>query len=170
MSWRDRGSWDWERLAAPRVKHIIDKLAQVGWTIRADSGRDYDAPEYWLVSGEGERVLSEEIEQLIRDGWLESFNGGYRLSDAGRQAYMRSTDELRDGKLYVPVLKCDHKGTQYGWGDTAGNGEIWCQKCGEKLWGKRPADETPHCKPHGNPEPCPVCNARPSDETKDEQR
>lgn len=41
---------------------------------------------------------------LIHRGWVENLaNGsGYRISDAGKLAYMRSTDELCDGKLIHP--------------------------------------------------------------------
>lgn len=41
---------------------------------------------------------------LIHRGWVEDLaNGsGYRLSDAGMKAYLRSTDELRDGRLVHP--------------------------------------------------------------------
>jgi hypothetical protein len=41
---------------------------------------------------------------LIHRGWVEDLaNGsGYRISEAGKLAYLRSTDELRDGKLVHP--------------------------------------------------------------------
>lgn len=44
------------------------------------------------------------VSHLIHHGWLESFSngGGYRLSDAGKLAYLRSTDELDDGALIDP--------------------------------------------------------------------
>lgn len=42
---------------------------------------------------------------MLHHGWLESTTGcgGYRLSDAGLLAYLRSTDELGDGKLIDPT-------------------------------------------------------------------
>jgi hypothetical protein len=41
---------------------------------------------------------------LIHRGWVVDLaNGsGYRISDEGKQAYLRSTDELRDGTLVHP--------------------------------------------------------------------
>lgn len=42
------------------------------------------------------QVTAETISRFINRGWLESFanSGGFRLSDEGFKAYMRSTDEL----------------------------------------------------------------------------
>lgn len=42
---------------------------------------------------------------MLHHGWLESTTGcgGYKLSDAGKLAYLRSTDELGDGKLVDPT-------------------------------------------------------------------
>lgn len=44
------------------------------------------------------------VDRLIHYGWLESLanGGGYRMSDAGKIAYLRSTDELGDGALVDP--------------------------------------------------------------------
>ena len=44
------------------------------------------------------------IDVLFHRGWLESMpNGGtFKLSDAGLLAYLRSTDELGDGRLLHP--------------------------------------------------------------------
>ena len=41
---------------------------------------------------------------MLRHGWLENTAGcgGYRLTDEGRIAYIRSTDEMGDGKLVDP--------------------------------------------------------------------
>lgn len=46
----------------------------------------------------------DDFDVLIHRGWLESMaNGGsYRLTDAGKLAYLRSTDEMGDGKLTHP--------------------------------------------------------------------
>jgi hypothetical protein len=84
------------------IKNVIGKLAQPGWLICTHDLGGFDGSEYWLEKREGERVTGHDIRVLMREGWLESFNGGYRLSDAGRAAYMRSTDELGDGKLLAP--------------------------------------------------------------------
>lgn len=47
---------------------------------------------------------SHVFDVLIHRGWVEDLaNGsGYRISDAGKLAYLRSTDELQDGKLVHP--------------------------------------------------------------------
>ncbi len=53
------------------------------------------------------RVLTPEIgplwDELCRGGWLEPMaNGGtFKLSDAGLKAYLRSTDELGNGRLEI---------------------------------------------------------------------
>lgn len=83
------------------VPQIVQALAS-GAVIRTDGGRDHDPPDYILDSG-SPRVLDTTVVNMIRDGWLESFNGGYRLTDAGKCAYMRSTDEVGDGKLVAPM-------------------------------------------------------------------
>jgi hypothetical protein len=82
------------------VPQIVQVLA-CGAVIRTDGGRDHDPPDYILDSG-SPRVLDTTIVNMIHDGWLESFNGGYRLTDAGRASYMRSTDELGNGVLVAP--------------------------------------------------------------------
>ncbi len=51
------------------------------------------------------RVNNTDIVRMLNNGWLDSYNGGYRLTDAGRLAFMRSTDEMGDGKLYSPEAK-----------------------------------------------------------------
>jgi hypothetical protein len=47
------------------------------------------------------RMQAGQFDRLMREGWLESAPNGasYVLSDRGRKAYLRSTDELGDGKL-----------------------------------------------------------------------
>lgn len=44
------------------------------------------------------------LTRLIHHGWVVSMTGcgGYQLSEAGLQAYLRSTDELGDGALVDP--------------------------------------------------------------------
>lgn len=41
---------------------------------------------------------------MLHHGWLESTAGcgGYKLTDKGRRRYIRSTDEMGDGKLVDP--------------------------------------------------------------------
>lgn len=84
------------------VRSVIEKLVQSGWVIRRHDLGEYDGHEYWLEKREGERLTAFDVQDLVKAGWLEPFNGGFKLSDAGRAAYMRSTDELGDGKLISP--------------------------------------------------------------------
>lgn len=85
------------------VRDVIARLVQPGWTIRTHDLGGYDGREHWLEKHEGERLNDKDISDLLRDGWIRSFNGGYELTDAGRAAHMRSTDELGDGKLIAPA-------------------------------------------------------------------
>lgn len=50
------------------------------------------------------QISSEQWNRLGRQGWLKPFanNGGAWLSDAGRLAYIRSTDELGNGVMVPP--------------------------------------------------------------------
>ena len=84
------------------IRQIIEKLAQPGWTIRTNDLGEYDGYEYLLEFSE-RHDIGNKLSQLIREGWIEGFNGGFRLTDAGHKAYMRSTDELGDGALRPPL-------------------------------------------------------------------
>jgi hypothetical protein len=70
---------------------------------------DRDATSYQLVTFRAE-VSAAQVEQLNRAGWLHGFpNGcGAWLSDAGRAQYIKSTDEMGDGKLVSPVEGAAH--------------------------------------------------------------
>ena len=50
-------------------------------------------------------VTPDQWNRLADGGWLKGFanGGGAWLSDEGRRAYLRSTDEMGDGKLVPPV-------------------------------------------------------------------
>lgn len=87
--------------ASAEVKQVVERLA-TGFIIRAEDLGGYDGHDYWLEKSERHRMFADQISRMIQDGWLDSFNGGYRLTDEGRKAYLRSTDELGDGKLYLP--------------------------------------------------------------------
>jgi hypothetical protein len=78
------------------LRDIVELLAGPEAILRygEDSGAD-------LVTTHG-HVTNEDLAQMIDDGWLYSMNGTYRLTDEGRIAYFRSTDELGDGKLIPP--------------------------------------------------------------------
>lgn len=91
-----------------KVEEIIEKLQQTGWRIRIES--DEHGYQYFL-EGPRHSVTSTELSRLIQDGWLENTanGGGYTLTDEGRKAYLRSTDELGDGNLVPParLQSCD---------------------------------------------------------------
>jgi hypothetical protein len=82
------------------IAEMIQALAS-GAVIRSESD-GYDGPDYFLDMG-SPRIRGDVIEKMIREGWLSSFNGGYRLTDEGLKSYLRSTDEMGDGKLVQPV-------------------------------------------------------------------
>jgi hypothetical protein len=84
------------------VRDVIARLVQPGWTIRTEDHGGFDGRDYWLEKREGERLTDQDISDLLRDGWVRSYNGGYELTDEGRKAYFRSSDELGDGQLIAP--------------------------------------------------------------------
>lgn len=91
-----------------KVEEIIQKLQQPGWRIRIESyGHGYQ----YFLEGPSHTLTTMEVSRLVQDGWLESTanGGGYTLTDEGRKAYLRSTDELGDGKLVPPgrLQSCD---------------------------------------------------------------
>jgi hypothetical protein len=93
-------SWDVDRkseaVVQPKLRDTIGELAS-GALIMWNDG----APR--LVR-HLPQPPSHIFDVLIHRGWVESLaNGsGYRISDAGKLAYLRSTDELQDGKLRHP--------------------------------------------------------------------
>jgi hypothetical protein len=82
-----------------RVEEVVEALA-TGYAARYEDGHDL------YVTKTAGKVRSDTLDRLMREGWLEGFanGGGFRLSDAGRKSYLRSTDEMGDGKLVPPVL------------------------------------------------------------------
>lgn len=80
-------------------EQIIAHLA-AGAALRLDSCDN----RYQLVTFHAE-VSTTQVEQLSRAGWLAGFpnGGGAWLSDAGRAQYIKSTDEMGDGKLVSPT-------------------------------------------------------------------
>jgi hypothetical protein len=86
-----------EAVTVPSIRDTISELAS-GAVFRFDSDhsprlvRDLRQPDGGI------------FEVLAHRGWLESManGGGYKLTDAGRLAYLRSTDELSDGRLLHP--------------------------------------------------------------------
>jgi len=78
-----------------RLDEIVRHMAG-GWRLGHEDGN-------YFVSKTAGRVRSDTINRLIAEGWIESRNTCYILTDDGRKAYLRSTDELGDGKLIPPV-------------------------------------------------------------------
>lgn len=76
--------------------------------------QDLGGGAYFRATGPGmelelvqpiEQPQGDVIDRLIHRGWLESLanGGGYRMSDAGKMAYLRSMDELGDGAIHDPT-------------------------------------------------------------------
>lgn len=82
-------------LLSEKAKDILGDLAS-GWTIVVDNSN-----EPHLVQ-EAPLDAAAFAELLNFTPFLKSFanNGGYWISDTGRKAYIKSTDELGDGKIY----------------------------------------------------------------------
>ena len=85
------------------AEQVVELLA-TGWSLRRVDPGGYDGVEYLIERCEGV-VLPEEIRRLMRAGFLEPYpnGGGCRLSDKGLTAYLKSTDEMGDGKLEIPT-------------------------------------------------------------------
>jgi hypothetical protein len=73
------------------LSEIIQHLAS-GCSIRTEYHGGHDHNDHYVDLGRI-YVDSGMLDHLIREGWLMSFNGGYRLTDAGLARYLRSTDE-----------------------------------------------------------------------------
>lgn len=92
-----------EKVADPEVKRVVEALA-TGFSIRVEDLGGYDGYDVWVEKREGFR-LTVPLERLTALGVIErhpTHAHGYRLTDKWHRAYMRSTDELGDGRLYVP--------------------------------------------------------------------
>jgi len=85
------------------LKEAIGMLVQPNFRISIDDLGGYDGYEIWIRRTEGMRISQRELDMLIKDGWLEAYGAhSWQLSDAGKKAWLRSTDELGDGKLRSP--------------------------------------------------------------------
>ena len=80
-----------------RVEEIVPLLASNYYLREGPDGH------VWVTLTAG-KVRDDTITRLLEEGWVQRFpNGcGFELTDAGRGAYMRSTDELGDGVLRAP--------------------------------------------------------------------
>lgn len=83
-------------------EQIIAEMA-AGATLRVD-----DDGQYALVRSFG-RISATAYMRLADAGWLHGFanGGGAWLSDKGRLQYIKSTDELGDGRLVSPLRAGD---------------------------------------------------------------
>lgn len=91
----------------PSITEIIAALASGAQIHCDDNGYELRHP--------GKAIGSHTLQfHLIREGWIESTAncGGYVLSTAGRLAYMRSTDDLGNGKLVPPAPGVGEAGHQ----------------------------------------------------------
>lgn len=89
------------RVADREVNRVVTALA-TGHLLRVTNLGGHDGREYRIEKREGFDLMVP-LAQLIREGWIEEMgNSTWRLTDKGRLAYLRSADELGDGKLYVP--------------------------------------------------------------------
>jgi hypothetical protein len=79
-----------------RLEDIVQHLAS-GWRLGDEDG------DYFVTRTAG-RVRSDTINRLLAEGWCETRNRCLILSDAGRAAYLRSTDEMGSGKLIAPSV------------------------------------------------------------------
>src|SRR5271170_1323136 len=85
------------------LKEAIGMLVQSGFRIVIDDLGEYDGYEIWIRRTEGMKISQRELDMFVKDGWLETYGAhGYQISDEGRKAWLRSTDELGDGKLVPP--------------------------------------------------------------------
>lgn len=84
-----------------RLEDIVPLLAGQ-YQLRAEGDTGYDSPDYYVTATAG-KVRRDTVQRLLDEGWIEGRNGSFRLTDAGRCDFLRSTDELGDGKLIPPA-------------------------------------------------------------------
>lgn len=93
-----------DTVADPELRRVVEALATGFKLVDHSDCRDFDGPEYWIEKCEGFR-LTVSIDRLIQLGVVvhhPTHAHGWVLGDKWHRAYMRSTDELGDGRLYVP--------------------------------------------------------------------
>lgn len=88
---------EYENNLRREIAHIAALLAGGAYFRNVGEWNDVE-----LVAGY--RFDRAAFNHMLHHGWLVSTTGcgGFELSDAGRAAYIRSTDELGDGKLVDP--------------------------------------------------------------------
>lgn len=80
-----------------QLREVVGELAS-GALLRLDDDN------CWILVRDLKQPEGDVISHLMHTGWLESMaNGGTcKISEAGKLAYLRSTDELGDGQLIDP--------------------------------------------------------------------
>lgn len=74
----------------PTEKEIIERLAGGARIVATDEGDGYS---YKIIDNESV-VSGSQVIQLLDKGWIYSSNTAYFLSDEGKKAYLRSSDEM----------------------------------------------------------------------------
>jgi hypothetical protein len=85
-------------MSEPSLKEIIAELASGASIVAHDNGS-------YELCYPGKPITGHTLQWVLaRDGWVQSTAncGAYVLTDAGRLAYMRSTDEMGSGELIAP--------------------------------------------------------------------
>ncbi len=92
---------EYQRELERRMRDAVQDLAGGACFRRSSDG--FHGDDFELVHPTAQPE-GDVFDRLLHHGWLESFpnGGGYKLSDAGKLAYLRSTDELGDGQLIDP--------------------------------------------------------------------
>lgn len=82
------------------AREALNALAAADFKIRSD-GED----GWWpvLIHEETKPISGPVFNELMKAGFLKGIpNGsGFTISDEGRKAYLKSTDELGDGNVYL---------------------------------------------------------------------
>lgn len=84
---------------------LLGKLAEAGdpwtWAIRGESNED----GYTYSLAKHAPLDNPAFAELMNAGFLRDFanGGGYEISDRGRMAFIKSTDEMGDGLVHIPV-------------------------------------------------------------------
>lgn len=83
----------------PSLREILAELAAGALIVAHDDGR-------YELCHPGKQITGHTLNWVLaKDGWVQNTPnfGAYVLTDAGRLAYMRSTDELGNNELVPPL-------------------------------------------------------------------
>lgn len=82
-------------------RQVITEMAGGARIVCHDEGDGYS---YELVRT-SVPITSSQVRRLLDEGWIYSSNTAYFLTDEGKKAYLRSTDEMGDGRLLIEWLE-----------------------------------------------------------------